>query len=464
MAETNPNHPPPPKAQTPADEPLSSWKEISAFLNVDVRTCQRWEQSFGLPVHRIKDSTRSRVIAYPGEIETWRKTAFRTKNVTANGDPAPVENHTEKAGRSGFRNFIPAIAGLVLLAAAAYIVIPSLDRNPADFRIDGSRLIVCNKHGRRLWLFDTGLARLRGEEYYRERFPAKKRISVEGHDFTGFPFIIFLDRDGDGRNEVLFAPQAADDMNVGILCLFDDRGSLIWRFDCGKDVIVGGRRYPPGFVINILEARDVVGDDRPEIVVGSHAFMEAPAQLVVLDFEKRVLGEYWNFGQLADYEVVDTDRDGRKEIVVVGTNNEYDEGVLFVLDPKDMKGTSPQSEARMFSGMPEGTARHYLRFASTELDPVLFSRGMVTMIQKFDDSFLRAESCWGLVYYDFDEALNPPQVTLTDALSHAYRTAFQKNPVSTPLDKAALRRKLREGVRYFDAQSKTWVSQRPGSS
>jgi hypothetical protein len=188
--------------------------------------------------------------------------------------------------------------------------------------------------------------------------------------------------------------------------------------------------------------------------------MEAPAQLVVLDFEKRVLGEYWNFGQLADYEVVDTDRDGSKEIVVVGTNNEYDQGCLVVLDPKDMKGTSPQSEARAFSGMAEGTARVYLRFAPMELDPVLFSRGMVTMIQKFDDGFLRAETCWGLVYYDFDEELNPPQIALTDALSHAYREALRKNEIINPLDKTALLQKLTEGVLYFDGQNRTWVNRR----
>ncbi len=32
---------------------LDGWKEISAYLGRDARTCQRWESDFGLPVHRI---------------------------------------------------------------------------------------------------------------------------------------------------------------------------------------------------------------------------------------------------------------------------------------------------------------------------------------------------------------------------------------------------------------------------
>ena len=35
-----------------AREVLQSWKEISAYLGRDIRTCCRWEENLGLPVHR----------------------------------------------------------------------------------------------------------------------------------------------------------------------------------------------------------------------------------------------------------------------------------------------------------------------------------------------------------------------------------------------------------------------------
>lgn len=58
---------------------LHSWKEISRYLNQDVRTCQRWEAEFGLPVRRISNhSFRSNVFAYKSELDQWIKE--RTKN------------------------------------------------------------------------------------------------------------------------------------------------------------------------------------------------------------------------------------------------------------------------------------------------------------------------------------------------------------------------------------------------
>lgn len=58
---------------------LHSWKDISVYLDRDVRTCYRWEDELGLPVHRIdENSSRSKVFAYADEIDEWLKE--RAKN------------------------------------------------------------------------------------------------------------------------------------------------------------------------------------------------------------------------------------------------------------------------------------------------------------------------------------------------------------------------------------------------
>src|SRR4030042_5991507 len=49
---------------------LTSWKEISAYLGRDVRTCLRWEKSFGLPIHRLDpDADQSRALAHRNELD-----------------------------------------------------------------------------------------------------------------------------------------------------------------------------------------------------------------------------------------------------------------------------------------------------------------------------------------------------------------------------------------------------------
>jgi len=50
---------------------LESWKDISAHLGRNSRTCQRWEREFGLPVHRLDGSSKSRVYAYKDELDEW---------------------------------------------------------------------------------------------------------------------------------------------------------------------------------------------------------------------------------------------------------------------------------------------------------------------------------------------------------------------------------------------------------
>jgi len=49
---------------------LSGWKEISNHLHLTVRTAQRWEK-LGLPVHRVRESHRSPVVASVAELESW---------------------------------------------------------------------------------------------------------------------------------------------------------------------------------------------------------------------------------------------------------------------------------------------------------------------------------------------------------------------------------------------------------
>ncbi|HEY4047962.1 MAG TPA: hypothetical protein VGM27_13955 [Acidobacteriaceae bacterium] len=53
------------------DRFLSSWKEIAAFFGRGVRTVQRWEQSFGLPVHRPSMADRNIIFAKASELEAW---------------------------------------------------------------------------------------------------------------------------------------------------------------------------------------------------------------------------------------------------------------------------------------------------------------------------------------------------------------------------------------------------------
>jgi hypothetical protein len=50
---------------------LHSWKEIASYVGRGIRTIQRYEVQFGLPVHRPAGSARSAVMAFSDEIDAW---------------------------------------------------------------------------------------------------------------------------------------------------------------------------------------------------------------------------------------------------------------------------------------------------------------------------------------------------------------------------------------------------------
>jgi hypothetical protein len=50
---------------------LIGWKKISRYLSAGVRTTQRWETYYGLPVRRVQEGAKSTVLAYPSELESW---------------------------------------------------------------------------------------------------------------------------------------------------------------------------------------------------------------------------------------------------------------------------------------------------------------------------------------------------------------------------------------------------------
>ena len=79
-----------------SDERLVSWKEISAFLGVDERTCQRWEKRYGLPVRRLEEAAKSRVSSTRSELARWRE--FNAQNFNSLFDAADFIRVLEEGG------------------------------------------------------------------------------------------------------------------------------------------------------------------------------------------------------------------------------------------------------------------------------------------------------------------------------------------------------------------------------
>jgi hypothetical protein len=68
---------------------FTSWKEIAAYLGKGIRTVQRWERDYGLPVLRPNGKPLGVVSASRIELEAWWASHW-SRGGNGNGHPSPV--------------------------------------------------------------------------------------------------------------------------------------------------------------------------------------------------------------------------------------------------------------------------------------------------------------------------------------------------------------------------------------
>ena len=441
---------------------LSSWKEIADYLGCDERTCRRWELEYGLPVHRMEGAARSRVCAYKDELDTWRKSRLNG-NETAAGTPAlgPTLDRPEGAlAENGHPHrwktkrivlwFIPLAA---IIVAAAILWIRWSPGKPADFKINGSTLIILDEKGKKLWNYDTGLQTLWPEKEYRERFQFRRPNEI-GKPWL--PLLVIKDTNQDGKREVFFAPKTIDERNEpGIYC-FGWRGTSLWHYRPGSERQFGTHVYSSEYRIYGFEPSDINNDGSLEVFIITAHNPHSPSQLVVLDSQGRVSGEFINWGRLEDIAYLDINADEKKEILLAGLNDEYGTGFLAAFDASDIRGSSPQTERTACKNCGAGSEKYYLIFPRTDVDKILapHKEGIECMDIQPNG---RIQLLTGVsnIFFVLDSQLRVVDVQGSDSFWLRHRELRAAGKISSELNDAYYEN-LKKGVLYWDGTK--WTS------
>jgi hypothetical protein len=422
---------------------LTSWKEIAAYLDRDVRTCVRWEQRYGLPVRRLERDSKAKVFAYKDQIDAWL-----------------AERSAGGKARSGGKGLagrllrpLPILFALAGLAAAAYFLFfrgpssasPSV---PADFHIHGSNLIIVDQAGRELGTFDTRVHNLVSEEEYRTHF---KDIIQSGDYVTGWPYIKIIDLDGDSRPEVLFSVQTKSDIGEGTVICLDDHGQERWRRETGREFVIGGQTFRGEYRIFGFNVEDYDGDGALEVLVISHHRPDWPCQTVLIDATGLLEGEYWNAGYFMDARAGDLDGDGDKELVLSGVNNEYSRGCVAIFEAGGLRGGSPQDQkAYRWTDLAAGGQSAYILFPTSDVAAAMHLRGdpinYIAGIYKGEG--LTVYATGAQIYYDLDRALNCQKVTLSNTFKNHHDEFIREGKVWSDLNDDYLKN-LKDSILYF---------------
>jgi len=323
--------------------PLTTWKEIAAYLGVTVRTAQKWEQERGLPVHRVPGG-RGRVWGKPAELDAWR--------ASADGAAAGASEGRKSAGR------VLSLAALALALATAGVVASRIANprgaEPAWFQTEGNAFIVCDANGRELW---------------------RKPVPPGWRDQTvrGRAKAWIGDVSGDSGKEVLLAATGSTaTMPLRLYC-FDASGNELWRYQVQREVRTRDEVFRPPFVV----AAFAVSSGKPRrIAVVSHHDSYFPTQVAILDGDGKMLSEYWHSGYLWAVVFADLDQDGRQELYLGGTSNARNMATLVVFDPDRVAGASAEPEPYQLLGLGPGTETARIFFPRTCVNRIAKQRNM----------------------------------------------------------------------------------------
>jgi hypothetical protein len=415
---------------------LSSWKEIASYLDCDVRTAHRWEKEYGLPVHRLGKGVRTRVFAYEYELDTWlQKKASKDKTTN----------------KHAFR-VILFILIAVLAAASVFFVYHYLtfDRQPNDFDMEGSQLIVLNRDGRELWRKDFNIPFGFDEEYYRGRYQIKRQKDTKIY----LPLIQFKDINCDGDKEVLFGMSGFPD---GRFFCFSKRGDVLWEIQAGRELVFGTKTYTNEFNIGGFLSCDLEEDGFLEIVLCANQNTEFPTQLLLINHHGDILGEYWNSGRFGDFAFHDLNDDGRKEIIAGGMNNQYDSPVFMVFEPDEISGASPNSGEYACPSLPPGSEKFYVRLPFAKVCRMLNPIGKVTRI------IHRSNGAWSFIAfplnldYRFNQQFYFQELRSSHHFERAFQEAKEKGIIAETSEEEYLE-KLTQQILYYNGEK--WVTER----
>ena len=195
------------------------------------------------------------------------------------------------------------------------------DWNPADAEARGNLLIVKNKSNEVLW--DVLMPALIN--------PTQ----------SGKPLVKITDLNNDGKAEILVLINYTDTTTGKAIC-FNYKKEKLWEFSCGEYGVYDVGNGEPNtryFSPLIIDAQDLNGDSKKEVIVISRHSLWFPCQLAILDDKGNKISEYWHPGGINCLYYVDVDGDGKREIVIGGTNNRMGWcPFISVLDPEKVSG------------------------------------------------------------------------------------------------------------------------------
>jgi hypothetical protein len=343
------------EAVEPGDSPnrLNGWKEIAGYLGKGVRTAQRWEKIYGLPVHRIGREGGEIIFAFRDEIDRWAASADQVRADGEEPPPMPAwppaapewpraarDDRTARSRHATGAGPRWRLAAGVLLAVAATIGATAMARRGAPRAASPTDVATRQAAAWRLANESLSVLDAEGRLVFEHRFgfPVGDRVTSESLPPGSRGPVVIADIEGDGWNEVLVAPGAPERAERRLYC-FEADGRVRFVHQPKGSRRFGEDEYgEPWLASGVFVTRGPSGAKRLWATFTHNLLF--PCVLRELDpRDGSVLQEYWSNGYVTF--VTEVTWAGRPVVLVGGTNNDHRAASLAVFPPHGVTGSAP---------------------------------------------------------------------------------------------------------------------------
>lgn len=407
-----------PTVEEKSGRELTSWKEIADFLEVSVRTAQRYELELGLPVRRLAGEKGRAVAANVDALVAWKRKHVTTGQWWQNPK---------------FLRWYAFASTFLVIILAAYVIRDLATRfsvgRPHDSYWLASTLVVTDERGRTVWRrsFDKG--------------PIFDGVSGRYHGD--------LDRDGTIESVVPHVT-AARDTKGGFLYCYSQKGQELWRIQPKRTVSDRTTQFSHLYVLRSYTVFASPEKDGTRWVAAAFVHhYDYPSVAIVVDSKGKRRGEYWHSGHLESVYTMDLDGDGTEEILLAGTDRAAHRATLVVFDAKKVRGGQvlPPGHPNQLLGFPAGTEKAIVLFERSRLnklrDSFNYAYSVGPNTNSEDRSFqVTVSECLtrdeGYLIYTIRPDLAISSVVPSTSLVNTYLEYSLKDPTSKALGQSDL--------------------------
>ncbi len=266
-----------------------------------------------------------------------------------------------RTGKFVKKNWISAIATVLLAILFAYLFVMDFDDNPASLYSDGLKLFVKNKSGKVLWTLNVN-----------------HDIDILLYAELMRNFAKILDFNNDNENELLFVQTAADERNKkqdrGTIICYDKYQKIKWEYTFQDTVYSERENLQPLYNVYLIDTT-TIGNKLAIFCYANNATSYSSA-IFALDLRtgERIKNTQWNSGYIWDAMIVDLEEDGEKEVVATGADNGLKAAVIWAMKLKNVNGYRPTTQNYMIKNFDETNLQFYIRIPNTDYDSLSGSR------------------------------------------------------------------------------------------